>query len=81
MAEYVPRDCCVTGVKHEGTAQGEMKMVAESANRDSPVFQLVSLLKQPTAETYLSYPTNGNTQKAVLFLTDVIGHGFINAQL
>ncbi|KAI9791159.1 MAG: hypothetical protein M1835_000525 [Candelina submexicana] len=62
MAENVPRDCCVTGVKHEGTAQGQMKKIGET-------------------ETYLSYPKDGNTQRAVLLLTDVIGHRFINAQL
>ncbi|KAI9724750.1 MAG: hypothetical protein M1812_000025 [Candelaria pacifica] len=62
MAEYVPRDCCVTGVKHEGTAHGEMKNIGET-------------------ETYLSYPKDGSTQRAIIILTDVIGHGFINAQL
>ncbi|KAJ5088126.1 Sterol O-acyltransferase [Penicillium angulare] len=32
-------------------------------------------------ETYLSYPENKSTKRAILLLTDVIGHRFINAQL
>ncbi|KAF7508348.1 hypothetical protein GJ744_009339 [Endocarpon pusillum] len=32
-------------------------------------------------ETYFSYPSNKSTEKAILLLPDVIGHGFINAQL
>ncbi|KAF7712883.1 Uncharacterized protein PECH_001858 [Penicillium ucsense] len=32
-------------------------------------------------ETYLTYPSNKSASRAVLLLTDVIGHRFINAQL
>lgn len=32
-------------------------------------------------ETYLSYPENRSTKRAILLCTDVIGHRFINAQL
>ncbi|KAL4889128.1 Alpha/Beta hydrolase protein [Aspergillus ambiguus] len=32
-------------------------------------------------ETYISYPPNKSTERAILLLTDVIGHRFINAQL
>jgi len=31
--------------------------------------------------TYFSYPANKSTDKAILLLTDVIGHKFVNAQL
>jgi len=34
-----------------------------------------------SAETYIVYPPDKSTDKAVLVLTDVIGHKFINAQL
>jgi dienelactone hydrolase len=33
------------------------------------------------AETYIAYPKDKSTANAVLILTDVIGHKFINAQL
>ncbi|KAJ5988296.1 Sterol O-acyltransferase ACAT/DAG/ARE [Penicillium waksmanii] len=32
-------------------------------------------------EVYFSYPSNRQTKRAILLLTDVIGHRFINAQL
>ncbi|KIW05660.1 hypothetical protein, variant 1 [Verruconis gallopava] len=32
-------------------------------------------------ETYVAYPKSKSTDKAVLILTDVIGHRFVNAQL
>jgi dienelactone hydrolase len=32
-------------------------------------------------ECYTTYPATGNTKKAILILTDVLGHKFINAQL
>ncbi|KAL1967758.1 hypothetical protein VTN77DRAFT_2447 [Rasamsonia byssochlamydoides] len=32
-------------------------------------------------ETYFSYPADRSTKRAILILTDVIGHRFINAQL
>ncbi len=35
----------------------------------------------PAAETYIAYPKDKSTHNAILLLTDVIGHGFINAQL
>lgn len=34
-----------------------------------------------TAETYFAYPKDKSTHNAILLLTDVIGHGFINVQL
>lgn len=37
---------------------------------------------RPTpVETYIAHPTDGSTKRAILLLTDVIGHRFINAQL
>ncbi|KAJ5591757.1 uncharacterized protein N7459_002126 [Penicillium hispanicum] len=32
-------------------------------------------------EAYISRPADGSTERAILLLTDVIGHRFINAQL
>jgi dienelactone hydrolase len=32
-------------------------------------------------ETYFAYPSDKSTEKAILLITDVIGHNFINAQL
>lgn len=34
-----------------------------------------------TVEVYFSYPKDNSTKRAILLLTDVIGHRFINAQL
>jgi hypothetical protein len=34
-----------------------------------------------TDEVYTVYPDNQSTQNAILLITDVIGHEFINAQL
>ena len=33
------------------------------------------------AQTYFAYPKDKNTENAILILTDVLGHDFINAQL
>lgn len=43
-------------------------------------------LKEPQltcypVETYFSYPKDRSTKRAILLLTDVIGHRFVNAQL
>lgn len=35
----------------------------------------------PPVDAYVTYPTDRSTKRAVLLLTDVIGHRFINAQL
>ncbi|KAJ5605899.1 Hydrolase tropI [Penicillium lagena] len=32
-------------------------------------------------ESYIARPADGSTKRAILLLTDVIGHRFINAQL
>ncbi|KAI9739051.1 MAG: hypothetical protein M1834_007263 [Cirrosporium novae-zelandiae] len=39
------------------------------------------LKKIGDVEVYLAYPSNKSTHNAILLLTDVIGHRFINAQL
>lgn len=38
------------------------------------------MLSSPV-EVYISHPADRSTKRAILFLTDVIGHRFINAQL
>lgn len=38
-------------------------------------------LPSPPVDTYLAYPESRQTDTAILILTDVIGHDFINAQL
>jgi len=62
MASHPPGACCITGVKHEGEAAGEMKSIGD-------------------IETYFAYPTDKSTETAILLITDVIGHDFINAKL
>ncbi|KAI9836852.1 MAG: hypothetical protein M1819_001017 [Sarea resinae] len=62
MASNPPGKCCTVGVKHEGKATGEMKMVGD-------------------VETYFAYPASKDPTNAILILTDVIGHAFLNAQL
>lgn len=37
--------------------------------------------EQNGISTYFAYPENKSTENAILILTDVIGHEFINAQL
>lgn len=39
------------------------------------------MLTNITVEVYISHSTNHSTKRAILLLTDVIGHRFINAQL
>lgn len=34
-----------------------------------------------SVEAYIAKPADNSTKKAILIVTDVIGHGFINAQL
>lgn len=34
-----------------------------------------------TVSTYFSYPKDKSTHNAILIITDVIGHKFLNAQL
>ncbi|KAK9362295.1 alpha/beta-hydrolase [Lipomyces starkeyi] len=53
---------CLVGVKHEGTAAGEIRTVGG-------------------IESYIIHPKDGNTANAIIILSDVIGHKFINAQL
>ncbi|PNY30080.1 Uncharacterized protein TCAP_00010 [Tolypocladium capitatum] len=64
--------CCATGSLREGEAKGEMKDIGASMTtpaNPSPV------------STYFGYPADKSTDNAILILTDVIGHQFINAQV
>ncbi|MCJ1483449.1 hypothetical protein MMC06_003616 [Schaereria dolodes] len=62
MTSHPPQQCCTVGVKHEGTATGEIKMIGEIS-------------------AYFAYPKDRQTSNAILIMTDVIGHEFINVQL
>ncbi|KAF1816716.1 dienelactone hydrolase family protein [Eremomyces bilateralis CBS 781.70] len=62
MTSHQPAQCCAVGVKHEGEAAGEVKLVGD-------------------VETYFAYPKDKSTTNAILILTDVLGHKFINVQL
>ncbi|OCK83763.1 alpha/beta-hydrolase [Lepidopterella palustris CBS 459.81] len=62
MTSHPPAACCTVGVKHEGTAVGEIKKIGDIS-------------------TYFSYPKDKSTHNAILILTDVFGHEFINVQL
>lgn len=62
MTSHPPAACCTVGVKHEGTAVGEIKNIGNIS-------------------TYFSYPKDRSTHNAILIITDVIGHKFLNAQL
>ena len=80
MASNAPAKCCTVGVKHEGQAKGQMKNIGNSesiliTNSSSP-----KKLTSPVS-TYFSYPESKDTSTAILILTDVIGHEYINAQL
>lgn len=81
MASNPPGRCCITGVKHEGTAKGELKEFgggrhswARSSHKSEAEYITVS--------TYFSYPENSKqAEDAILVLTDFFGNEFINIQL
>ncbi|KAL4880637.1 esterase/lipase [Aspergillus karnatakaensis] len=68
MTSLAPSNCCYQGVKHEGEARGEISRIGDF-------------------EVYIVKPEREQEQdqesyeKAILILTDVIGHKFINVQL
>lgn len=45
------------------------------------IYRTLTLHTSPLAEAYFAYPPDKQTSTCILFLTDVIGHTFINAQL
>ena len=91
MASNPPAACCTVGVKHEGEAKGQFQQVGGGmsdprlpamGHTKSHSVMIDSWLTQSLAvDTYVTYPADRSTKRAVLLLTDVIGHRFINAQL
>ncbi|CAI7642425.1 unnamed protein product [Penicillium palitans] len=67
MASNPPAACCAIGIKHEGEAKGQLQQIGD-----------VSLTV--VVEVYISHPER-STKRAILLLTNVVGHRFINAQL
>ncbi|KZF20126.1 dienelactone hydrolase family protein [Xylona heveae TC161] len=65
-----PGDCCARGVKHTGKAVGTITTLKARSS-----------VSQKQVEAYITYPANKSTHTAILFLTDIIGHNTINAQL
>jgi hypothetical protein len=80
MASNPPGRCCTIGVKHEGEAKGEIKAIDSSWYHQQPG-RVKSKFTYSTVSTYFAYPEDKSTENAILILTDVIGHKFINAQL
>lgn len=81
MASNPPARCCTIGVKHEGEAKGEIKNIDSSSYYQQQNDRVKSKFTYATVSTYFAYPENKSTDNAILILTDVIGHKFINAQL
>lgn len=80
MASNAPAKCCTVGVKHEGQAKGQMKNIGNS--QSIPITNSSSPQKLTrSVSTYFAYPESKDTSTAILILTDVIGHEYINAQL
>lgn len=80
MASNPPAACCTVGVKHEGQAKGQFQQIGdgmESSPSSAPEVRRLTIV----VEAYISHPADHSTKRAILLLTDVIGHRFINAQL
>jgi dienelactone hydrolase len=95
MASNPPAACCTIGVKHEGNPKGSFKQLGDGMSpvlwepNQSHLYLLLdatppqqpdSIYLPTTVELYITHPPT-KTTRAILFLTDVIGHRFINAQL
>jgi len=80
MASNPPAACCTVGVKHQGEAKGQFQQIGDGI-KSSPLQLLQEVRLTITVEAYISHPADHSTKRAILLLTDVIGHRFINAQL
>lgn len=82
MTSNPPAKCCTVGTIHEGEAKGEIKNIGDSTtnHQNSHPRNNYQLTKTP-AEIYFSYPPDRSTKRAILILSDVIGHRYINIQL
>ena len=84
MTSHPPGKCCLTGVKHEGTAVGEFKTIGDCKLQTSNACneKRNSLANvQAIDECYVSQSANGDNTNAILFLTDAVGHRSINTHL
>lgn len=54
-------------------------MAVRSPDPDVPIYP--RKLTFAADNSYVSYPENKSTENAVVILTDIFGHEFINAQL
>ncbi|KAF2157816.1 alpha/beta-hydrolase [Myriangium duriaei CBS 260.36] len=69
MASHPPSHCCTVGVVHEGTPTGSLTTIGSDIS--------TYIARPPSSSSSSSTKSN----KAILILTDVIGHEFVNAQL
>jgi dienelactone hydrolase len=81
MSSNPPSKCCTIGVRHSGESTGELKFIGES--KQSQLLQSISIpsTHKRIAEAYFAYPPDKSTTNAILLITDVIGHKYINVQL
>lgn len=80
MASNAPGACCASGFRHEGTPVGETKNIGGGKLLAYPASQ-PSILTTTPVDTYVVYPKDNKTpEKAVVFLTDIIGI-YNNSQL
>jgi hypothetical protein len=71
MASHPIAKCCTVGVKHEGTAVGEIKKIGDGG---SNTVRGSSLADLSIVRTYFSYPEDKSTQNAILILTGKSTH-------
>lgn len=95
MTSNPPGPCCVIGVKHDGEPRGQIRKIGNGItppDLKSPLVRPVyskrtailwsyDKINKELVEAYVSYPANRSTSRAVLVLSDVIGHEFVNSQL
>lgn len=74
--------CCATGFKHEGTPDGEIKLIGDSKY---PRYNRVDRILVPiysVVPTYFAYPKNNkSSKKAIIFMSDAFGQGLVNNKL
>lgn len=78
MTANPPAHCCTVGFLHEGQANGEIQEIASS---EFVMRYMMTATNRLVVSSYVSYPPDRSTNNAILFLTDAMGHRFINAQL
>lgn len=83
MASNAPGPCCVVGVKHDGEVNGQIETIGNGIIYACFInyYKLNFIQLTKSVEAYVSYPVDRSTKRAILLLSDALGHRFINSQL